>query len=345
MHPKRFASLPWLGLWILAGISSSPLAQHGHGDFCDPDTAVAKPILSVGDFNGNGIVEGRDILLVSRRARSGEYIAFFDRNADYTVDRKDVAITAREIGSPSTFMDQQLAAAFWGTVRYRDQNAAIADGYIPFTQTLYGHGQHWAQHPANGNLDYHFKPGNPEGLNYDESGNLWGIFYYVGPSASQPDGTLYPPGDAFNPLAPLPAGFVGDEDPWHHHAGVCLLGINYENPEMDPENLSFLECLSPNECAQAALEGGYTMENTRWTPKFYMIHAWLYELNPCGTFAGAHPLLAMNATHPDLGNPTGEPCDTWDLHPDFPFVLGTLCNWLTELGERPDFCPTSCISN
>lgn len=108
----------------------------------------------------DGIVGGGDIFLISRQVRKGDYIAFFDRNADYRLDQRDVVITAREVRSPSTFADQQLAAAFWDTVRYRDQDAAIADGYIPFTQTFYGHGQHWLQHPDNGTIDYSFEAGN-----------------------------------------------------------------------------------------------------------------------------------------------------------------------------------------
>ena len=30
-----------------------------------------------------------------------------------------------------------------------------------------------------------------------------------------------------------------------------------------------------------------------YIPAFNMLHVWLYKLNPCGTFAGTHPHLAV----------------------------------------------------
>lgn len=336
MRLIHFTALHASALCVCAALNHAALAQ-AHGDFCDLETAVPKPILNVSDFNGDGTVTSEDVRLVSRQARSGEYIAFYDRNADYVVDLTDVMATLRELHTHSTLLDQQLAAVFWETERYRDQATAIAEGYIPFTQSFFGHGSHWARHPENGTLDYHFEASNPEGLNYDSKGNLWAVFYYFGATPPQPDGTLYPPKDAFNPLAGIPGGFVGEKDEWHHHAGACLLGVNYQDPEMNPENLSFLQCLSPSECAQQAQDREY-----RWTAKFHMVHLWLYELNPCGTFANAHPLLATDSPHPDTTNPTGEACNTLDPHAEFPFVLGTLCDWLKEIGETPDYCPTYC---
>jgi hypothetical protein len=309
-------------------------AQHGHGHSCDPETAVAEPILSVSDFDGDGIVGESDVHLVAAQVQSGDYIAFYDRNADYQLDGRDIAATARDkdAGAASTAMDQQLAAAFWGSVAYRNRDDAIADSFIPFTPAFFGHGEHWAVHADTGLLDYRFDAGTPQGLNYDTDGNLWAVFYYFGANPNTGN---------FNPLAQAPAGFDGHEDMWHHHAGACLLGIDYNDPRMAAEDLNFVECVGPGTCGYTAYVSGYGGD-FRWNPQFYMLHVWLYELNPCGTFAGAHPDLEPNQPDPGTANPTGHACsigDKVDANNDgyddqYPYSpVPQFCRWMAEIGQ------------
>lgn len=164
-------------------------AQHGH--HCDPATAVADPVLSVGDFNGDGKVSAHDLALLGAQLDTGEYLAFFDRNADYVLDGHDAAATAQEMGGLSTVLDRQLVDLFWSTEMYRDADNALAAGFRPFTQSLMGHGAHFARMPFwvtptgldptyVNNLDSVLHVDDPEGLNYDENGELVAVFYYHG---------------------------------------------------------------------------------------------------------------------------------------------------------------------
>lgn len=323
---------------LLAASIGGAFAQHGHLEFCAPGSK-ASPVLSKSDFDGDGTVTQNDVQLLAEQIRQDKYIAFFDRNADRALDQKDIAIALAETGSPSTVLDRELAAAYHGSKAYYMLGGAIADGFVPWTESLWGHGSHWVQRPEKAQLDYTFKPGAPEGLNYDADGRLWAVFYYAGPSPTRLDGTKYPPGDRFRPFAQAPEGFCGDADVWHQHAGGCFRGLNYEHPNMDPAKLSFREGISPRQCLPAcAVERGLPVSsNAKWTPEFYMLHAWIYELNPCGTFAGTHPDLARSSLHPVAIAPNGH-IHAADAHPDYPFAGGTLCSWLGELGQVPEFC-------
>lgn len=325
-------------LAILIAVSTgSVLAQEapGHSDFCDPATKP-RPVLSTSDFDGDGMVTRKDVGLLKEQVGKRQYIAFFDRNADYVLDQKDIELAVAETGTPGTVLDRELAAAYHGTKAYRRLKAAIRDGFVPWTESFWGHGAHWVQLPEKASLDYAFKPGAPEGLNYDTDGRLWAVFYYSGPSPTSLDGRKYPPGDTFKPFSQAPEGFCGDSDVWHHHAGVCFKGVNYQHPTMDPNKLSFREGLSPRQClGSCVVAKGLPVSSTvKWTPKFHMLHAWIYQLNPCGTFADP---LAKRSPHPAAGRPHGK-IDTLDPHPDYPFAGGTLCSWLGELGQAPEFC-------
>lgn len=321
----------------LASTAAPAVAQHEHGDFCDPETSVAEPVLGVGDFDGDGTVTESDVQALRDEIEQDRYAAFHDLNADGRLDEADVERARAEIGTESSEIDRQLASAFEETRAYRDIGAAIADGYGPGTQSFHGHGAHWFRHPSTGALDYGFDPGAPEGLNYDAQRNLWAVFYYVGESPRRQDGSRFPPGHDFRPMMEAPEGFAGAQDTWHFHAGACFEGLDYQNPTLNPEDLDFTEGLSPSECLPKTESGEFDTSSTKWTPKFYMLHAWIYELNPCGTFAGAHPRLAPQSPEPQDFRPQGK-VDTFDPHEDFPFEGGTLCAWLTETDEAPAFC-------
>lgn len=326
---------------VLAASGGSALAQadHEHAGFCAPETR-AKPVLSTSDFDGDGTVTRKDLRLLRQQVRSGQYIAFFDRNADRALDRKDIAIALAETGSASTQLDQQLAAAYQGSKAYRNIRSAIRAGFVPWTPSFHGHGTHWVQRPEKGSLGYAFDPGAPEGLNYDARGRLWAVFYYSGPSPTRLNGDKYPPGDSFVPFAHLYGeGFAGDQDEWHHHNGACFKGLNYERPTLDARKLSFRQSLSPKQClpASAVAQGLPVSPDVKWTPQFHMLHAWIYELNRCGTFAHAHPDLAPGSPPLESSLPTPD-VDPQAPHPAFPFARGTMCSWLGELGQTPAFC-------
>ncbi|NHZ62755.1 hypothetical protein [Massilia genomosp. 1] len=153
---------------VLGAAAGGALAQeqHGHADFCAP-TSKATPVLSTSDFDGDGTVTRKDIRLLRQQLRTGQYVDFFDRNADHVLDRKDIAIAAAEAGSAGTEPDRQLAAAYQGTKACRNIGSAIRAGFVPWTPSFHGHGTHRVQRPEKGSLGYAFDPGAPEGLNDD----------------------------------------------------------------------------------------------------------------------------------------------------------------------------------
>ncbi|HEY9767251.1 MAG TPA: hypothetical protein V6C71_01940 [Coleofasciculaceae cyanobacterium] len=79
-------------------------------------------------------------------------------------------------------VDQQIAQATQATMKYYGSGGleeAIADGYIPFTQEVAGHGIHYynlALSNEIGNLE-ELNIETPLGLNYDNEGNLLAVFY------------------------------------------------------------------------------------------------------------------------------------------------------------------------
>lgn len=238
----------------MAGRAAAP--DHGA---CPED---APPVLSVGDFNGDTIVDGADVKELAERIARRDNLAFFDVNADRVVDTRDLLHVARQIGARSTPLDQELAAVFRATERYRDIRNAIEDGFIPVAQSAIGHGVHWLRNEL---LDERFELTRPEGLNYSEDGELLAVFYAVLPGGPRPDRP--------------PAGLSGEET-WHHHVGGCLGGVHPEDPAYDWRTITFEECVPRAEC-QAAV----------WYEKFYMLHAWLYDLSRCGVFGGINPRI------------------------------------------------------
>jgi hypothetical protein len=231
---------------------------------CAPGETSA-PILTVADFDGSGVVDGADLKELAARIVRRDQAAFFDVNGDFMVSDADLARAAAQVGARSTAMDRELAALFRATERYRDLGEAIADGYVPLTQPLAGHGVHWG-HPELGLV---FEPLRPPGLLYSQGGRLLGAYFSVDITRETPD--------------VVPTGFSGDEL-WHSHEALCLRGVNWERPTYDPSALNLDLCVPEAECT-----GG------PWLNKVYMVHVWLFEPNPCGVFGLTDPRITEGA--------------------------------------------------
>lgn len=119
------------------------------------------------------------------------------------------------------------------------------------------------------------------------------------------------------------------KDIWHVHNGSCFLNISYSDPELDQDAVEFKQCTTKVEClTEAAVKGYFDPNNpqspnnrVRWNPRFFMLHAWIYRLNPCGTFAGTDPTL----TAPDW--PTEEETTLLDSFPGKPAVDPHACTY------------------
>jgi hypothetical protein len=156
------------------------------------------------------------------------------------------------------------------------------------------------------NLDTVLHVNDPEGLNYDENGELVAVFYYHGIDVKQwvfaPSTTLVQQSiqlTAANMLSnghinPGPGStghprhlFDSHDAMWHWHWGPCWDDLNYAVMAFDTSHTPyFTQPLTPAECQARAPS---TSARQGWVPGFNMLHVWLYKLNPCGTFAGTHP--------------------------------------------------------
>jgi len=259
-------------------------ALTGHAATTDPGPidsclAGAKPLLSVADFSGDGIVDNTDLMLLGNVIDKGKYIAFFDRNVDGKVNLKDVNAASQDLGSASTDLDREITEVYWATTKYHALGTAALDGYVPFTPVAVGHGRHWLQPFTFASSAYPNEPqrAKPEGLNYNKDGQIQAVYW--GQSAlTDSSGHIIsePPADFFTP------GSANEPINWHHHENACITNLGFI------DKVHYQEGVSPVQCIQRqGLADGISTS-------FYMMHLWLYYLNPNGAFSMTHPCAGMD---------------------------------------------------
>lgn len=274
------------------------------------------PLLSVADFDADGQVTGKDQRMIARKLNTKTYYALYDVNADGVLDSKDVSQTAQQIGLSSTTLDQWLAQKY-NSFEYLQgvsgHATLIAMGYQQLGGALQGHGVHWMTESgmfAVGGLNP-ANQANAEGLNATPDGSdIPAIFW--GESAeplfndpNSPTGLSaldYPsPTGVWNyervqAFSDTPPDFIPNVDEnWHTHAGTCLTYWDVGNgPEWQTNQyMSNAECQAmPNLAPFIDPRSG--MSINLWG-NFWMLHVWLYDLNPRGVFANTHPCVAPDA--------------------------------------------------
>ena len=299
-----------------------------HSNSIDHETnenIVAHPLLTVADFNGDGSVDLTDIqgLLLRHNSLDGEdsYHPLYDLNADHKIDSDDIIIAMQTLGEDVPLLDQQIAQATQATMKYYGINGlenAIADGYIPITQELKGHGTHY------GNLAIFLETKNleqadlnrPVGLNYDAEGNLLAVFYLREPlrQEANPDNPLAEllinPEDNFPPNS---FDTLSSED-WHMHRSAWIIGLG----NLNAETVYFEEDV-PVEMIASRLEQTqfklFPQSDQFYSPQVWMSHGWFHSLNANGTFAITNPQIAPFAIE-ELGAHGGH-------HDSAPLIRGT----------------------
>lgn len=262
------------------------------------DGCVAEAVMQTGDFDGDGVVTPADLDMLNAYKDDGDYAAYFDMNADGRLTGRDVSIVARNMGDAGSARDAQMAQMWAGTEKYRNILVAIGDGFAPLTPDLQGHGIHFAR------LDLvfgwtdrgGFNAGEPEGLNYSESGELLAVFYYgLGATDLHNLAPHVPAGAALANIAP-PNGFAGGmSHDWHQHVGPCFgrFTAGYPPAPVPGGGLTgFDQCLTEAECAAVPPIPGQLQI---WSAQFHMLHVWAYQFNECGVHAGINDAASPGA--------------------------------------------------
>lgn len=173
-----------------------------------------------------------------------------------------------------TELDRQLSLTREAAATYPTLGAAVAAGYRPAGSYGPGSGIHYiggtgGQQSADGSLtdDALLHPGT---LLYDGTGpdaKLSGLMYSVNTAIE-------------------PVGFVGTNDVWHDHEGLCIIqsAAGIKTALSDEKDMVVKERKCPT-------VGGRYVKQTGW-----MMHVWTapgYD-NPQGVFAEENPLLACS---------------------------------------------------
>ncbi len=171
-----------------------------------------------------------------------------------------VALVASLSPEDQATFDQQIRAAVDAAKQFPTTDAAAAAGYVQSSTQLAGIGTHWVKWSL---VDEPFDPARPAMLLFDQSTlhppRLAGFSYWVR-SASAPD------------------GFVGPNDVWHRHSGLC-----FTHGFLVREDVPTV----------AACDGDWLNGSDLW-----MLHAWVAPNveNTAGVFAARNDALCP----PDL---------------------------------------------
>ncbi len=302
---------------LLFAISiSAPLAaSEMHSASCgDP----ANPLLSVADFDASGTVTGKDVSLLAKHiGNHGTYYALYDRNADGKLDDEDVKLAGWDVDKTSSQFDREIASFYnrfkdLQTVRGYDELTAME--YFPIPVPLKGHGVHWFNSAGLASM-MGFKQPDPEiaeGLNVSTDQRRVHAIFYATPGNPVFDNgaTDYPEGDSWKDARVIafdnmPAKLTSSEhEMWHTHAGLCM-PLSYQRDAMG--NFVYDESgnkvvvgeahqfTTYNECQAMPSDLSRMEDGSNMWANFWMIHMWLFDLNPNGLFAGTHPCVEPNA--------------------------------------------------
>ncbi|MDH5728311.1 MAG: hypothetical protein OEZ58_04940 [Gammaproteobacteria bacterium] len=278
--------------------SSLAMADDNELDEREICQGSAPALLSVADFDGNGFVDENDIVLVKKAAKKDIYYAFYDYNADGEVNRKDVRLAKSDLGKSSSALDRQLAKLFHYNkqlqlVDSKQELRAMDFGVI--AESLAGHGEHWSDWGGNrgGML-------MPEGINVNADEKVMGLYWSIDAMPVFANGaTDYPtPGGAWQDSRviafadPQPKYTQSDDEKWHTHGGLCL------TVEPGPAPLGYKAVLNQhtsfNECQAIPSLIKTAGEYNAWF-NIWMLHAWIFDLNPNGVFGNLHPCADANS--------------------------------------------------
>jgi len=280
--------LPSVVLLILSTTSISLFAGEHERKIC----GVVDPLLSVADFNGNGVVDQDDITLITNVKNKEQYYALYDVDTNGKIDDADISLASEQLGSTSQIIDQQLAILFNRNKQFQlveDISEIRAMAYSMVASSLAGHGEHWEDLMSPILTDFL----RPNGLNIPKAHDgVSGVFWIVDTTPVFEFGaTDYPtPGGEWETQRVVAFGdnapkiFASPNENWHTHAGLCVtVDIGVSGPEIIlNQHMTFAQCQE----LPSLVKVPETNNNT-WV-NIWMLHAWLFDLNPKGVFGNTH---------------------------------------------------------
>lgn len=270
--------------------------------YADDDKAkicngYAPPIMTTADFNGDGIVNEDDVVLISKARKKEIYYPFYDLNADGKINRLDIRMTRDQIGQTSSNSERLIAKIFHGTKQYQTVESPqelVAMDYLKLAESLAGHGEHWFD-IAQGGENPFYRPG----LNFSHDRNqVMGMYWAIDAIPVFENGaTDYPaPGGDWEDsrviaFAGTPPKYTDRPDEkWHTHAGLCItMEMGNSGPQMVlNQHTTYAQCQQRPSLIKP--DGVHNMWSNLW-----MLHAWMFDLNPNGLFANTHPCADPDA--------------------------------------------------
>lgn len=291
-------------IWLI-GSSLAVASEHGgmnhSGALCGDR---ANPLLSVADFNGDGVVDNNDIVILSKHVGGKGYYALYDRNSDGDLTGADVALATKDIGMLSTVPDREIAKIYnrfkyLQAVQGNDNLSSL--GYFPIPPALKGHGTHWFNSSGLASLLGQKEPSiyTAEGLNVSSDKQVVHAVFWASPAVLvfENGATDYPNGENWKDSQVIrfdntPAALTSSvHESWHKHAGLCLTTEHsYDGNGNVVRTGNANQHTTYNECQAISNDEPQPDGSNMWA-SFWMVHMWLYDLNPNGFFAGQHPCV------------------------------------------------------
>ena len=290
------------------------LAADHHDSISSTCGDPAPPLLSVADFNGDGVVNDSDIRMMKLALHEKEYFAIYDRNADGKLNKRDLYRAKSDYGQVSSPTDQQLAKMYQRFSHIQNVSGydqIMSMNYQPFGGAIAFHGQHW-NNTAGQLAIYGLRTADhfiAEGINVTDDGNVAALFWgeqavplFNDPASETGLSTLDWPSptgvwnvERVQAFADSPPDFFPDTeaDRWHTHAGICLILEDLGN---GPE-FQFHQQTSNAECQVMPSLFKIDFAGTPVNPwgNMWMLHAWMFDLNPKGVFGNTHPCVSPDA--------------------------------------------------
>lgn len=295
-------------------IISNPLiaqesSECGHGS--------AQPLTSVADFDASGVVDGEDISVLAKHiGNNKDYYSLYDRNADGVLDDSDINLATKDANKKSSNADQELAAMYnrfkeLQNVRGYDELEAL--GYTPIPVPLKGHGVHWFNAEGLASM-MGIKAPDPytaEGLNVSTDKRRVHALFWASPASPvfANGATDYPDGESWKDAQViafdnLPTHLTSRHDEnWHKHGGLCM-PLSYAHDELGNRTITgeAHQHTTYNECQAMPNDLSMMPDGLNMWANFWMVHVWLYDLNPNGLFDGHHPCVEQDAPDDDIIN-------------------------------------------